>query len=142
MTRAVWVVDTNVIASGTIGSDPASPPARILDSMLDGRLVYLMSGSLLAEYSEVLRRPAVARFHRLSADEVDRLLTVLAANAMWREATATVSAPDAGDNHLWALLASWPQSRLVTGDRRLLDNPPRLGAVVTPREASGLIGLA
>ena len=142
MTRTVLVVDTNVIVSGIIGSDPASPPARILDAMADGRLVYLMSGSLFAEYSDVLRRPAIVRLHRLADDEVDRLLTVLAANAMWREPATAASAPDAGDVHLWELLASWPQSRLVTGDRRLLDDPPRFGAVLTPREVSGLVGLA
>ena len=139
MTRAVLVVDTNVVVSGTVGSDPASPPALILDAMLDGRLVYLMSGDLFTEYSEVLHRPAVSRLHRLSDDEVARLLTVLAANAMWRQTATAAPAPDAGDNHPWALLASWPESRLVTGDRRLLDNPPRLGAVLTPREAGGLI---
>ncbi len=110
--------------------------------MVDGRLVYLMSGSLFAEYSEVLRRPAIARLHRLADNEVDRLLTVLAANAMWREPATTASAPDAGDIHLWELLASWPQSRLVTGDRRVLDDPPGPGVVLTPRESGGLIGLA
>ena len=141
MTRAVLVVDTNVVVSGTIGSDPASSPALILDAMLEGRLVYLMSGALFTEYSEVLHRPAVSRLHHLSDDEVAGLLTVIAANAMWRQAAPAAPAPDAGDNHLWALLASWPESRLVTGDRRLLDNPPRLGAVLTPREACGLIAL-
>ena len=128
-----------MVVSGIIGADPTSPPARILDAMLDGRLVYLMSGSLFTEYSEVLHRPPIARLHRLSDDEVDRLLTVLAANAMWRESATTAFAPDPGDNHLWELLASWPEGRLVTGDRRLLDDPPRFGAVLTPREASGLI---
>ncbi|MDE2763041.1 MAG: putative toxin-antitoxin system toxin component, PIN family [Gemmatimonadota bacterium] len=131
-------MDTNVVVSGIVGADPTSPPARILDAMADGRLVYLMSGSLFAEYSEVLCRPAIARLHRLADDEVDRLLTVLAANAMWREPGTTASAPDAGDNHLWALLASWPESRLITGDRRLLDDPPGPGAVLTPCEVSGL----
>ena len=140
MTPAVFVVDTNVVVSGAIGSDETSPPARILDAMVDGRLVYLMSGALFTEYSEVLRRPAIARLHRRTAHEVDRLLTVLAANAMWRQPAAAAPAPDTGDNHLWALLASWPESRLVTGDRRLVDNPPRFGAVLTPREAIALIG--
>ena len=99
-----------------------------------------MSGALFTEYSEVLRRPAIARLHRRTAHEVDRLLTVLAANAMWRQPAAAAPAPDTGDNHLWALLASWPESRLVTGDRRLVDNPPRLGSVLTPRETIALIG--
>ena len=141
MTRAVFVVDTNVVVSGAIGLDRKSPPALILDAMLDGRLVYLMSGTLFAEYSEVLHRPAVARLHRRTDDEIDRLLTVLAANGMWRQPAAAAPAPDLGDNHLWALLASWPESRVATGDRRLLDNPPRLGAVLTPREATSLIAL-
>ena len=142
MTRAVFVVDTNVVVSGMITADPATPPARILDSMLDGRMLYLMSGALFAEYSEVLRRPGVARLHRQTDDEIDRLLMVLAANGMWRQPADAVHAPDSGDDHLWALLASWPDSRLVTGDKRLVDNPPRPGAVLTPREAASLIGLS
>ena len=135
-------MDTNAVVSGVIGGDPESPTARILDAMLDGRLLYIMSGALFAEYSEVLRRSGVVRLHRRTATEVDWLLTVLAANAMWRQPAASAPAPDAGDNHLWALLASWPESRLVTGDRRLLDNPPRPGTVLTPRAASALIALA
>ena len=140
MTRTVFVVDTNVVVSGMITADPESPPARILTFMLDGRLLYLMSGALFTEYSEVLGRPGVARLHRRTDDEIDRLLMVLAANGMWRQPAVAVSAPDSGDDHLWALLASWPGSRLVTGDKRLLDNPPGPGAVLTPREADGLIG--
>ena len=136
------MVDTNVVVSGVISAGPESPPVRILDAMIDGRLLYLISGALFAEYSEVLRRPGVARLHRRTDDAIDRLLTVLAANGMWRQPAAAAPAPDPGDNHLWALLASWPESRLVTGDRRLLDCPPRRGAVLTPREVSPLIGLS
>lgn len=134
-------MDTNVVVSSVIGTDPASPPARILDAMLDGRLLYLVSGALFAEYSEVLRRPAIERLHQRTGDELERLLTVLAANGMWRQPAVAASAPDAGDDHLWALLASWPDSRLITGDQRLLDNPPQLGAVLTARGASALIAL-
>lgn len=135
MTGGVFVVDTNVVVSGAMSVDPGSPTARILDAMLDGRIIHLMSGSLLAEYSQVLRRPGIARLHRLADDDIDRLLTVLAANAMWCQPTVTAPAPDSGDDHLWALLASRPGARLVTGDRHLLENPLRPGAALTPREA-------
>ncbi|WP_419166816.1 PIN domain-containing protein [Candidatus Palauibacter sp.] len=54
----VFVVDTNVIVSAMVGSDPKSPPAQVLEPMLDGSLLYLMSGDLLTEYASVLRRPA------------------------------------------------------------------------------------
>ena len=134
MTLGVCVVDTNVIVSGLIGADRESPPARILDAMLDGGFIYLMSNELLSEYSGVLRRPGLVRFHGLTGEELDRLLAHLVANAMWRApATAADDAPDTGDQHLWALLASHPQGCLVTGDRLLLENPPPNVSVISPR---------
>ncbi|MDE0074744.1 MAG: PIN domain-containing protein [Gammaproteobacteria bacterium] len=135
MTRGVFVVDTNIVVSGMTSADPHNPPSRILDAMLDGRLLYLMSGALLSEYSGVLRRPGVARCHQQTEDEIDSLLTDLAANAVWREPGKSEAAPEPGDNHLWALLASQPGCQLITGDRLLLENPPRSGSVITPRDA-------
>lgn len=133
MTPGVCVVDTTVIVSGLIGADPNSPPARILDAMLDGGFIYLMSDELLSEYSCVLRRPGLVRLHGLTGEELDRLLADLVANAMWRAPAATGDAPDTGNQHLWALLASHPQGRLVTGDRLLLENPPGSASVISPR---------
>ncbi len=133
MTPGVCVVDTNVIVSGLIGADLNSPPARILDAMLDGGLIYLMSDELLSEYSCVLRRPGLVRLHGLTGEEFDRLLVDLVANAMWRAPASAGEAPDTGDQHLWALLASHPQACLVTGDRLLLENPPSSASVISPR---------
>lgn len=133
MTPQAYVIDTNVIVSGLIGADSTSPPARILDAMLDGNLVYLMSEELLTEYASVLRRPNLARLHRLNEEELDRLLADLVANAMWREPPIAGNAPDPGDNHLWALLESHPGARLVTGDRLLIEHPPHVGAAMSPR---------
>lgn len=133
MTSGVCVVDTNVIVSGLIGADPNSPPARILDAMLAGGFIYLMSDELLTEYSCVLRRPGLVRLHGLTGEELDRLLADLVANAMWRAPVVAGEAPDTGDQHLWALLASHPQARLVTGDRLLLENPPGSVSVMSPR---------
>lgn len=134
MTRHVFVVDTYVIVSGLIVGDPNSPSGRILDAMQQGDFLFLMSSALLTEYSTVLRRPRIARLHGLSDDELDRLLTELTANAVWRQPSANPQAPESGDNHLWALLSSWPHSRLVTGDRLLVENPPSTAFVVTPRQ--------
>ena len=132
MTPKVCIVDTNVIVSDLIGTDSNSPPALILDAMLDGALLYLMSDALLNEYLSVLRRPGLARLHGRTDDEIDRLLTDLVANAMWCEPIASGDAPDSGDDHLWALLASHPQGQLVTGDRLLLNNPPSGASVISP----------
>lgn len=134
MTPPVFVVDTNVIVSALIGSESKAPPAQILEAMLDGSLLYLISGDLLTEYASVLRRPRLVRLHGRSEEEIDRLLAELTANAIWREAPAGDSAPDANDNHLWALLASWAGSRLVTGDRLLVESAAAGRLVLTPRD--------
>ena len=82
MTPKVCIVDTNVIVSGLLGADSNSPPTRILDAMLTGTLLHLMSEDLLDEYSYVPRRPGLVRLHGWTDDEIDRLLAGLVANAM------------------------------------------------------------
>lgn len=127
------VVDTNVVVSGLISGAPSTPPARILDAMLDGRVIYLMSGDLLDEYSNVLRRPRLVRLHRRTDEQLDRLLSDLVANAIWRDPAAGGDAPDPRDGHLRALLSCHPQGLLVTGDRLLVENPPGGASVISPR---------
>ena len=133
MKSTVCIIDTNVVVSGLITANSTTPTTIILDSMLDGRLLYLLSADLLTEYSSVLRRPRLARMHGLTDEQLDRLLTELVANAMWRESVSAVKAPDRGDDHLWALLASNPQALLVTGDMMLLNDPPVERSVISPR---------
>ena len=132
MTPKSCVVDTNVIVSGLIAADPDTPSARILDAMLDGRVIYLLSGDQLDEYSNVLRRPSLVRLHRRTDEQLDRLLADVVVSAVWRD-PAGGDTPDPHDAHLWALLASHPQSLLVTGDRLLVENPPSGASVVSPR---------
>ena len=138
MTPNLCVIDTNVIVSSVIGEDSNSPPARIVNAMLDGAIAYLMSSELLDEYWSVLRRPRLVRLHGRTEEEIDRLLTDLVANAVWREPVGelvfTGTAPDVGDNHLWALLASHRQALLVTGDQILLEQPPTDASVIFPRQ--------
>jgi putative PIN family toxin of toxin-antitoxin system len=133
MKRRVLVVDTNIIVAGLISIEKNSPVAVVLDAMLDGRLLYLLSPALLAEYRAVLLRPKLLPLHNLSVDEIDSILTTLVANAIWREPRSRIAAPDPGDDHLWALLTSQPRSALVTGDRLLLENPPEHHRVISAK---------
>jgi predicted nucleic acid-binding protein len=107
--------------------------AFILDAMLSGSLLYLLSPELLAEYRSVLLRPKPTKLHGLAEAEADRLLVELTANAMWREPKPASPAPDRGDDHLWALLGAYAGSILITGDRLLLENPPTRSSVISPK---------
>ena len=108
-----------------------SPTARIVDGMLNGRVLFLLSPRLLAEYRAVLLRPKLTALHGFVESEVERLLTELMTNALWCVPKDTGIAPDPNDDHLWALL-DMSQPLLVTGDRLLL-TPPN-GRVVRPVE--------
>lgn len=67
-------------------------------------------------HGEVLRRPRIAGLHGRTDEELDRFLTDLVANSVWREPVALETAPDSGDNQLWALLGTHSDACLV--DRR------------------------
>lgn len=129
-----WVVDTNVIVSGLITRNHEAAVCRILDGMLDGAFAFVLSPELLAEYRQVLMRPAVARYHGRTTGEIDLLLQHLVANGIWREPPSGPKAPDAGDDHLWAILASVPGTILITGDRLLSAKPPSFTQVLSPAE--------
>ncbi len=133
MTPPVFVVDTNVVVAELITGVGDSPVAVLLDAMLAGSLIYLLSPDLLAEYRSVLLRPKIAKLHGLIPAEVDRLLEEVVANALWREPKTPSPAPDHGDDHIWALLDAYSRSILITGDRLLLENPPITSLVISPR---------
>ena len=133
MSPPVFLVDTNVVVAALITGSSDSPVASILDAMLSGSLLYLLSPDLLSEYRSVLLRPKLVELHRLTEAQVDQLLVELTANAIWREPTMSATAPDRGDDHLWALLAAHSGGNLITGDRLLLENPPDGSSVISPR---------
>ena len=95
------VVDTNVVVSGLLSSQPQSPPCLVLDGMLEGRFPFLLSLELLSEYRRVLLRPRIRERHGLNEDEIDAILTQIVANGILREARPVPNrAPDEGDDHL------------------------------------------
>ncbi|KAI5912303.1 putative toxin-antitoxin system toxin component, PIN family [Azoarcus sp. PA01] len=64
--QPLFIIDTNVLVAGLISGEPTSPTARILDAMLDGGLLYVLSPAVLTEYRAVLLRPRLRRAHGLA----------------------------------------------------------------------------
>ena len=133
----LFIIDTNVVVAALISGSSDSPTCRVLHAMLSGAFPFVLSPTLLAEYRNVLLRPAIGKLHGLSADQVDVILTDLAANALIRDPSQSpaADAPDPGDQHLWQLLAAMPNATLVTGDRELIEHPPRPASVLGVRAA-------
>ena len=129
------IVDTNVVVAGLLTRRADSPVARLLDGMVSGTVVFVLSEALLAEYRAVLLRPRIVRAHGLTEAEIDTLLTQLAQHAIvLAPPAAAVPAPDAGDQLLWELLACRPDLVLITGDAALLGDAAMHPRVVTPAD--------
>jgi len=135
MKPLVAVIDTNIVVSGLISSTPQSPTSTILDGMLKGMFPFLLSMDLVSEYRRVLLRRRIQARHGLNEDEIDVVLTRIAANGIMRQPEATHEpSRDRGDDHLWALCGVHPGTVLVTGDRELFENPPESTSVLSPRD--------
>lgn len=134
MSSRIFIIDTNVLVAGLITAETDSPTAGVLDAMLNGSLIYLLSPDLLREYRSVLMRPRLMARHRLNKGEIDQILTEITANAIWREPPIDIEhqAPDPGDSHLWALLGSEANTILITGDRLLIEKPRPRNTVISP----------
>ena len=66
------IVDTNIIVSGLI--TPAGPPGKIVDALLQGLLVPVMSPATLAELQAVLSRPRLRRLFERAGIEATEFL--------------------------------------------------------------------
>lgn len=133
MIRQAVIVDTHVVVAGLLTGNATSPVARILDGMLAAAFPFVLSEALLAEYRDVLVRPALRKLHGLTVAEVDTLLTDIAQHAIVLPAGVGSPAPDPGDQLLWDLLAAKPDLLLVTGDKALQRDAAMRSRVVSPQ---------
>ena len=111
------VVDTNVLVSGLISR--SGPPAQIVDAVIRGEIIPVMSEATFAELEEVLHRSRLQPFFRNSQVTPFQLLTVLKAVAVFskpRYSRARIRDP--ADRPFLELANSHPvPDFIVTGDK-------------------------
>jgi len=107
------VVDTNVLASGTLKTD--TPPGMILQMILDGRLEAVISIQMAAEYMDVLIRPAFG----FSPDSARKLVSSMAPSADWVDAPGLeLDLPDPDDRIFIECALAGRAECIVTGNKR------------------------
>lgn len=111
------IVDTNVLVSGLISE--IGPPARIVDAVLKGEIVPVMSPATFAELEDVLHRSELQRYFRRAGITVFQFLTVLKQVAqLVRPRTSIAPIRDEKDRPFLELAASRPAvDYIVTGDK-------------------------
>lgn len=122
------VLDTNIIVSALI--QPLGPPAQILLLALGGSVELCVSGSVFAEYEEVIRRP---RFRRA---EVTLLSTLQAIReqGLWGRSVHAVRACSDPDDDIFLECAQAAQAAcLIAGNIKDFPKNWLDTGIVTPR---------
>lgn len=125
------VLDTNVLVSGMI--NPRGALGRIVDLLRSGELRAVVDDRILAEYSDVLRRPCLHRFFSDSAR--GDVLEYLSRNSEYiASSVVVVELPDTGDIPFLEVALSAKVS-LVTGNVKHFPPDKTKGCrILTPTE--------
>ena len=129
-----WVIDTNVVVSGLL--TPGGNAARILDSVVEGRIKLAYDARILAEYRDVLRRPKL----RIQPLRIEAFLDGLRSQALVSPRRADITGPDPDDFIFIEAALATATRTIVTGN--LSDYPEgiRHGVrILTPAEAARLL---
>lgn len=111
------IVDTNIIVSGLIS--PTGPPGKIIEALLQGFLVPVMSQATLAELEAVLMRPRLRTlFERAGVEVMDFLAEFRELAEIVEPDLTDIPVRDENDRIFLELAAARPPvDFLITGDR-------------------------
>ena len=111
------VLDTNVLVSGLLSS--VGPPARIVQALLQRRIIPIMSAATFAELEAVVRRPKLQPAFARSGVNLEDFLTTVRAQAQFVDPASTkLPIRDEHDRPFLDVMATPPKPQyLVTGDR-------------------------
>lgn len=129
------VLDTNVFISG--GTISTSPPSQIIDHWRNQDFVMVVSPQLIAEYEEVLQRPAIMRLTGLSAKENRKYIEEITRRAYLTSEILTLAVlqNDPDDNMVLACAEEGLATHIVTGNKKHFPFTEYKGIqILTPRE--------
>lgn len=122
------VIDTNVIVSALFTRNTEAATVKVLDAMLQGKIVPLFNEDIIAEYSDVLHR---SKFHFTSSlvrAYIDRICNL---GIRSERAICSEHFPDPKDIVFYEVALSKDDAYLVTGN---IKHFPKKPIVVTPAE--------
>ena len=127
------VVDTNVIVSGMITSNSASPTAKVLDCLSEKHITPLYCEEILKEYESVLGREKF----KLPKERVEKFLKMMKSDGIASNRVPTNEVfTDPKDVVFYEVALSKEDSFLVTGN---IKHFPKVDLVVTPAEMMEII---
>lgn len=129
------VIDTNVLVSVLLAKSEDSSVIKLIDAVLDGKIIPLFNNEIIAEYTEVLSRP------KFNFDKEMRELLVERIVFLGEDADRTAypeSLPDEDDRVFYEVALGTDDAYLVTGN---LKHFPKTPIVVTPAQMLDILNL-
>ncbi len=121
------VFDTNVLVSALMSARQDSPTVRLLDYVIDERIVLLYNDDIISEYEEVLHRD---KFH-FSEERIQAVLDLVKTGLCLAPTASAEDFPDPDDRVFYEVALSKDDSYVVTGNMRHF---PRKPIVVSPAQ--------
>lgn len=122
------VIDTNVIVSAYITKNQESATIKVVNAVLSGKILPILSSDILAEYDEVLWR---AKFD-IKAEWIDLLLAWMESVGIFPEISEyDEEMQDEDDRKFYEAALSVKDAFLVTGN---LKHYPKSSKVVSPKK--------
>ena len=129
------VIDTNVLVSVLLAKSEDSSVIKLIDAVLDGKIIPLFNNEIIAEYTEVLSRPKFKFDKELRELLVERIV-FLGEDA--DRTTYPESLPDEDDRVFYEVALGTDDAYLVTGN---LKHFPKTPIVVTPAQMLDILNL-
>ena len=129
------VIDTNVLVSVLLAKSEGSSVIKLIDAVLNGKIIPLFNNEIIAEYTEVLSRP------KFNFDKEMRELLVERIVFLGEDADRTAypeSLPDEDDRVFYEVALGTDDAYLVTGN---LKHFPKTPIVVTPAQMLDIFNL-
>lgn len=129
------VIDTNVIVSSLLTSDPKSPTIFIIESIRKGDIIPIFSDYLLTEYKEVLGR---GKFSLPESIREGVLSLFLQSGKRFEPTCEDAKLPDTDDIPIFLISMETRdlESYLVTGN---IKHYPAMDHIVTPKRMMEII---
>jgi putative PIN family toxin of toxin-antitoxin system len=113
------VLDTNVVVSAVMSARGA--PNAIVRAWANDEFQWLVNASIIAEYADVLTRPDIIRYIRLTTAEIEHLLAALSAceHVSEHDPVTGAVAADPDDEPFLTCAVHGNADVLVSGDAHL-----------------------
>ena len=130
------VIDTNILVSALLTSNPASPTKEILNHVRGGTITPMINGEIIGEYTDVLTR---SKFNFAKTDIEDVLNFFLVKGENYTPGCLRDEFPDLDDIIFYETYLLKEDAYLITGN---LKHFPSESRIVSPADIIQIISLS